>query len=411
MTEALKFMEQTERQLSVGVHQIIESLKEGLEFSESIRPLIEAQAYHQLLIAEKHGQLSEVLEELARFDRLRMKQLKKIKAMLVYPLFLCLILGVLIMMIRVFVFPQIQQLMPDDPVQSAPSLGMQLVKLLPLPILIGALIFIGYWSRLDAISRAQFIVKVPLIGKLFRKYIAYYLASNLATLLRNGLSVKEIYATLSEFKSGSLIHLLGEKLHAALMEGQSVKNLVNRHKFIPNEIVKFMTSGNTIPEMANSMTAYSKLMFDEMILATDKMIAFIQPAMFVLIGVTIVGTYFQLLIPIYNSVKGMYWNEKQVKKMRSGFTLIEMTIVLFIISLLILIIIPNLSNQRKHAQSVHSSAMSEVVQAQVDAYFSQHPMAKTVSFPDLVKGGYLTAKQVKQAKDEGLKISHNEVQK
>ncbi|MBW0245005.1 type II secretory pathway protein [Lentilactobacillus parabuchneri] len=306
LTEALKFMEQTERQLSVGVHQIIESLKEGLEFSESIRPLIEAQAYHQLLIAEKHGQLSEVLEELARFDRLRMKQLKKIKAMLVYPLFLCLILGVLIMMIRVFVFPQIQQLMPDDPVQSAPSLGMQLVKLLPLPILIGALIFIGYWSRLDAISRAQFIVKVPLIGKLFRKYIAYYLASNLATLLRNGLSVKEIYATLSEFKSGSLIHLLGEKLHAALMEGQSVKNLVNRHKFIPNEIVKFMTSGNTIPEMANSMTAYSKLMFDEMILATDKMIAFIQPAMFVLIGVTIVGTYFQLLIPIYNSVKGMY---------------------------------------------------------------------------------------------------------
>ncbi|MDN6596759.1 MAG: type II secretion system F family protein, partial [Lentilactobacillus parabuchneri] len=138
LTEALKFMEQTERQLSVGVHQIIESLKEGHEFSESIRPLIEAQAYHQLLIAEKHGQLSEVLEELARFDRLRMKQLKKIKAMLVYPLFLCLILGILIMMIRVFVFPQIQQLMPDAPVQSAPSLGMQLVRLLPLPIFIGA---------------------------------------------------------------------------------------------------------------------------------------------------------------------------------------------------------------------------------------------------------------------------------
>ncbi|MCT2899218.1 prepilin-type N-terminal cleavage/methylation domain-containing protein [Lentilactobacillus buchneri] len=103
--------------------------------------------------------------------------------------------------------------------------------------------------------------------------------------------------------------------------------------------------------------------------------------------------------------------KKHVKKMREGFTLIEMTIVLFIISLLILIIIPNLSNQRKHAQSVHSSAMTEVVQAQIDAYFSQHPTAKSVSFPDLTKGGYLTAKQVKQAKDEGLKITHNEVQK
>lgn len=36
-------------------------------------------------------------------------------------------------------------------------------------------------------------------------------------------------------------------------------------------------------------------------------------------------------------------------KRRRGFTLIEMTIVLFIISLLVLIILPNLNGQRGHA--------------------------------------------------------------
>ncbi|WP_243674343.1 competence protein ComGC [Lentilactobacillus kisonensis] len=79
------------------------------------------------------------------------------------------------------------------------------------------------------------------------------------------------------------------------------------------------------------------------------------------------------------------------------------------ISLLILIIIPNLTHQRKHAQSVHTTAMSSVVQAQVDAYTSQHPTIKSVGFAELTREGYLTRKQVNQAKDEGLKITNNEV--
>lgn len=306
LTQALKFIADTDKQLSRGVNVVIGSLKSGREFSESVRPLIETQAYHQLLIAEKHGQLSDILNELANFDRLRLKQLKKIKAMLVYPLFLCLILGTLILMIRVYVLPQIQDLMPTANHQQPVTYWQQLIRLSPIPILIGIIGSTVHWSRQDAITQAQMIVKIPVVGKLFRKYIAYYLASNLATLLKNGLSVKEIYATLSEFKEGSLIHLLGERLHATLLSGGSLRKSVDRHNFIPNEIIKFMSSGNTIPEMANSMTAYSRLMFDEMILTTDKLIGFIQPAMFVVIGVTIISTYFQLLIPIYNSVKGMY---------------------------------------------------------------------------------------------------------
>ncbi|WP_286007010.1 prepilin-type N-terminal cleavage/methylation domain-containing protein [Ligilactobacillus aviarius] len=46
----------------------------------------------------------------------------------------------------------------------------------------------------------------------------------------------------------------------------------------------------------------------------------------------------------------------KVKKVK-GFTLIEMAIVLFIISLLILIIIPNINHQRKNAVNVNSNAM------------------------------------------------------
>ena len=89
---------------------------------------------------------------------------------------------------------------------------------------------------------------------------------------------------------------------------------------------------------------------------------------------------------------------------RQAFTLIEMVIVLFIISLLILIVVPNLSNQRNHARIIHANALTSVIQSQIDSYFSDNQGEKLVTFDKLTQKGYLTDKQVDQAKSEGIKI-------
>lgn len=89
---------------------------------------------------------------------------------------------------------------------------------------------------------------------------------------------------------------------------------------------------------------------------------------------------------------------------RHGFTLVEMTIVLFIISLLVLIILPNLSGQRHRAQGIHRGAMMTVVQGQVTAYLDDHQTAMTVDYGVLEKSGYLTTQQVSEAKREGITI-------
>lgn len=57
---------------------------------------------------------------------------------------------------------------------------------------------------------------------------------------------------------------------------------------------------------------------------------------------------------------------------REAFTLLEMSIVLFIISLLILIVLPNLTAQRKSAKRIHRDAMVSVVQTQVKKAHEQH---------------------------------------
>ncbi len=98
-----------------------------------------------------------------------------------------------------------------------------------------------------------------------------------------------------------------------------------------------------------------------------------------------------------------------LNKKRSGFTLIEMTVVLFIISLLILIIIPNIANSRKHAQGIHSRAMTSVVQTQIDSYLDDHDDSNNtkVGLSDLRSQDYLSNAQYQKAKSEGIHVDNN----
>ncbi|WP_337019684.1 competence type IV pilus major pilin ComGC [Oceanobacillus massiliensis] len=59
-------------------------------------------------------------------------------------------------------------------------------------------------------------------------------------------------------------------------------------------------------------------------------------------------------------------------KNNKGFTLIEMLIVLMIISVLIILIVPNLGQKGSEVHSKGCEALVSVVQSQVDAYYIDH---------------------------------------
>lgn len=99
-----------------------------------------------------------------------------------------------------------------------------------------------------------------------------------------------------------------------------------------------------------------------------------------------------------------------MKKQRQGFTLLEMSIVLFIISLLILIMIPNLTKQRQNASKIHQRAMINVIQTQVDLYANETGQSPT-NLQQLYNHHYLTITQIKTAHQNHLKVKNGQVVK
>ncbi|WP_042145914.1 competence type IV pilus major pilin ComGC [Paucisalibacillus sp. EB02] len=59
-------------------------------------------------------------------------------------------------------------------------------------------------------------------------------------------------------------------------------------------------------------------------------------------------------------------------KNQNGFTLVEMLVVLMIVSVLMILIIPNLGSKSQDVQSKGCEALVSVVQAQVDTFYLEN---------------------------------------
>jgi competence protein ComGC len=80
------------------------------------------------------------------------------------------------------------------------------------------------------------------------------------------------------------------------------------------------------------------------------------------------------------------------KKMASAFTLIEMLVVLLIISVLILLFVPNLSKQKDSVKQTGNAAVVKIVTAQAELYELENTGKATLKV--LVDSGRITPQQV-----------------
>ncbi|GGI40000.1 competence type IV pilus major pilin ComGC [Mammaliicoccus stepanovicii] len=98
---------------------------------------------------------------------------------------------------------------------------------------------------------------------------------------------------------------------------------------------------------------------------------------------------------------------KKLKK-NEGFTLIEMLIVLLIISILLIVIIPNISKQSENVKSTGCKAQVKMVAGQVEAYTLKHD-TRPSSVEDLVNEGYVNQNQLTCKSGERITIQNGEV--
>jgi type IV pilus assembly protein PilC len=298
----------------------LEDVAARVKTGESISQAFEAQGgfpivYTTTLLAgERSGNLEEVLQRFLDFQRVSLTFRKKLKASLIYPALLIVLVIALFIFLITFVVPRFAQLY-EQLGTRLPSLTVFLLNLgqnaqhygIYVLLVVGALGFLFYrWTKSDAGATAVDKVRIslPIFGNVWLKYQVGLFSRTLSTLLTGGLplvpSLETAARSIDSRQIGNAVFASVETVR----EGKGLSASLEKTKVFPElaiEMIEVGESTGALPQMLNSVAEF----FEEDVQTNlTAAMSLIEPLILIVMGVVVVTILIALYLPIFSLSAG-----------------------------------------------------------------------------------------------------------
>jgi general secretion pathway protein F len=292
--------------------QIKDSVNEGNTLTNSLakHPKLFSNIYINMVRAgEASGSLDIVLEKLADFGEKQRTLQGRMKAALVYPVFMAVIGSGILFILITYIVPNITKVFADmERVLPLPTrLLIQLSDFLRsswwlvLLLMIGALFSLRLFIQSARGRRIWDLLKLklPIIGLVNQKIILARFGSTLASLLSSSVPLVTSMQIVQSIVNNSLIAEVIEEAIEKIRKGKSMANALGSSPWFPPIFVQMISvgeqSGNLEPMLIKISEAYER----EVDTAIMGMTSLIEPIMIAAMGAAVGFVVLSILLPIF----------------------------------------------------------------------------------------------------------------
>jgi type IV pilus assembly protein PilC len=310
------------RQKDLGFRAQLEDVTARVKTGESLSSAFDAQGtmpvvYTTTLLAgERSGNLEEVLQRYLDFQRVSLTFRKKLKASLIYPAFLIVMVVGLFIFLITFVVPRFADLY-NQLGTKLPTLTVWLLALgqnlqhyglFAAPVIVGLIWLLVRWTKTDSgnafVDRVR--IATPVLGGVWLKYQVGLFSRTLATLLTGGLPLVPSLETAAKSIESRQIAKAVYNSVETVREGKGLSVSLDETKVFPElavEMIEVGESTGALPQMLNSVAEF----FEEDVQASlAAIMSLIEPMILIVMGIVVVIVLIALYLPIFslNSVSG-----------------------------------------------------------------------------------------------------------
>ncbi len=298
----------------------LEDVSSRVKTGESISAAFDAQGgfpivYTTTLLAgERSGNLEEVLQRFLDFQRVSLTFRKKLKASLIYPALLVVMVIALFIFLITFVVPRFAQLY-DQLGTKLPALTVFLLDLgkyaqkdglyVAAVAAVGGFIFYR-WMKTDAGATAidRIRIGLPIFGNVWLKYQVGLFSRTLATLLTGGLPLVPSLETAARSIDSRQISNAVYRSVETVREGKGLSVSLEATRVFPElaiEMIEVGESTGALPQMLNSVAEF----FEEDVQTNlTAAMSLIEPLILIVMGGVVVTILIALYLPIFSLSAG-----------------------------------------------------------------------------------------------------------
>ena len=296
----------------------IKKIKEKLSNGSKLSDILGYLGYSQLIVskikfAEDYGRIEDMLLEVEIYLKIKKIQQEKVIKTLRYPLFLTLTLICLIMVFNALVIPQFENIYTSSNIKMDLQTIILIKSLYYIPKIISIiflliLICIGYTFYTIKYKPNLFLkslLYIPKVRNYSKLYFSYRFSMELSLFLMSGFSLKTALEVMVEEDYDYYLTLFSKDILNELDQGIGFEDAIGKIKYFDKSMRKFVSHGKNNGLIDKELKIFSELMLDTFLTSLDKNLKKLQPILFGILAVVIVGLYMVILLPIFNMASSL----------------------------------------------------------------------------------------------------------
>jgi type IV pilus assembly protein PilC len=292
---------------------IVDDLQAGTNISASMakHPQVFAAFYVSMVKAgEESGKLSDTFLYLADYLERSFEITSKVRSALMYPAFVIFAFFAVMIVMFVYVIPQISTIIADSGQQlpwytkivlgASSFLVHNGIFLLVVVIILALALWQYATTKAGHYTLSEVKLSIPYVGALYRKLYLSRISDNMDTMLTSGISMLHALEISADVVDNDVYKKVLLESMELVKAGYSLSDSFSRYSEIPSIVVQMTKIGEETGKLGYVLTTISRFYKREVDNAINSIVSLIEPVMIVTLGIGVGFLLVSVLGPIYS---------------------------------------------------------------------------------------------------------------
>ena len=321
ITEAIRLLRSGTRSgpFKVALDDINEDLDDGESFSVAIshHPNVFNQLYVDMVrAAEFSGNLDRVLLQIAAYLQRQDSALKKLRGAMIYPAIIltlaAIVCGVLVVVVLPNFVALFREFHADLPLPTkvliavgafAEAWRLEIIVVTAL-IVLGTFLFLQ--SKPGRVFWDHFLIRLPVLGTIVVFAIVERFTRTLATMLRAGIPISQTFDVASA-SAGNIRYRRGlESVRLRMVTGDGFSEPLAATGLFAPMVIRMVRVGEETGTLDQSLEQIADFLAEEMDYKVKNMIALMEPALVITVGVAVGFVAISVVLPMYGLLRAVH---------------------------------------------------------------------------------------------------------
>ncbi len=300
--------------------KVLEQIRTDVEAGSTLadamgrHPKVFDPLYTNMIAAgETGGILDTILQRLAIFIEKIVKLKRALRSAMIYPAVIMVIAVGVVVIILWKVVPVFRTLFEgfnvELPLLTRMVIGLSnfIQSYFLLIVVFAAICVVGlrsyYRTEKGRIKIDGTILKVPVLGEVFRKIGVARFTRTLATLLSSGVPILDGLEITAKTAGNAILEGVVRKLRKFIEEGKTIAEPMRESKFFPAMVCQMVSVGESTGELDNMLVKVSDYYEEEVDVIVANLLTILEPVMLVFLGVIVGGIVIAMYMPLFKLIQ------------------------------------------------------------------------------------------------------------